>query len=51
MSKAWLMNQMIFQGYRVYRFRGNAPKFIYLQAIKLEEYPNLVFVKNKFPIP
>lgn len=38
---------MIILGYRVYKFIGKPKEYIFIEAIKLEQYPNLIFVKDK----
>jgi len=38
---------MILLGYRVYRYSGDPQKRMFIEMVKLEEYPHLIFIKNK----
>jgi hypothetical protein len=43
---------MIIKGYRVYPYRGQPEKRLFvemvkLEMVKLEQFPNLIFIKNK----
>lgn len=45
--KQWLLSQMILQGYRVYKFSGKTANLFMRDAVKLNEFPKLIFIKNK----
>ena len=38
---------MIISGYRVYKYRGDAFKHLFLHSVKLDEFPTLIFIKSK----
>lgn len=40
---------MIILGYRVYFYSGQPQKRMFIEMVKLEQYPNLIFIKNKKP--
>lgn len=42
-----MIYEMIIKGYRIYRYKGIGYKHLFLEMVKLEEYPNLIFIKNK----
>lgn len=39
--------QMMIQGYRVYAYSGQPSKRMFIEMVKLEQFPKLIFIKNK----
>lgn len=38
---------MMILGYRVYAYKGQPQKRMFIEMVKLEQFPNLIFIKNK----
>jgi len=44
-----MIYEMILKGYRVYQYKGLGGKRLFIEMVKLDTYPDLIFVKNKKP--
>ena len=42
-----MIYDMIIKGYRVYLYKGQPQKRMFIEMLKLEEFPHLIFIKNK----
>ena len=42
-----MIYEMILKGYRVYKYSGQPTKRMFIEMVKLIEFPTLIFVKNK----
>ncbi len=42
-----MIHDMIILGYRVYKYSGQPQKRLFIEMVKLEQFPSLIFIKNK----